>query len=253
MKCTVHIHLGWLLAALLLSCGVAYASDHSNLEEGLPVEVEDAYAIGRGGREIQTLTRYEHTADDKDRVVLEPRLEVGLWNNLQGRVSLPFYLGSASRTDSGNIALELFYNFNTEGLYLPAFAVSLRADMPTGTDSRGVDTTLKAIATRSVSRTGLDRVHLNVAWEHNGGAYPDQREHMYRLVVGYSRRVTADWLLVADLVRETEIEKDHESNLVEAGFRGQITPLLVLGIGIGVGIAEESPDVRTTISLQHAF
>jgi hypothetical protein len=243
-------------AAIVLAAWItapARAADHHNLEEGLPTQVEDAYVVGRGARELQAMMRYERTDESKNRITLDPRFEFGLWNNLQAKISVPFYVGNASRTGSGNIDLELFYNFNTEGLVLPAFAVSLRGKLPTGTHSRGVDTTLKAIATKSITRTGLDRVHLNASWEHNGDAWPDEREHSYHVVVGYSRRITADSLMVADFVRESLIERGAESNVVEAGVRTQLTPLTVLAAGIGAGIGDESPKVRVTLGLQYSF
>ena len=39
--------------------------------------------------------------------------------------------GSADRTGSGNVRLDAFYNVNTEGLVLPAVAVSGRLEVPT--------------------------------------------------------------------------------------------------------------------------
>jgi hypothetical protein len=32
-----------------------------------------------------------------------------------------------------------------------------------------------------------------------------------------------------------------------------LTPLALVGIGIGAGIGDESPDVRATIAFQHSF
>lgn len=246
--------LGILLAVLLLGgTESSPAADHDNLEEGLPTEIEDAYPIGFRGREFQSVLRYERTDDDKDRVVIDPRIEFGFAPNWQGKISVPFYLGSADKTDSGNIGLEAFYNFNTEGIVLPAFALSTRADLPTGRDSAGIDTTVKAIVTKSITKTGLDRIHLKVAWKHNAGARHEQREDLYRAMLGYSRRIDADTLFVADFVREQEIGRKKEANIFEAGVRRQITPLSLIAFGLGAGVGDESPDFRATFGFQKSF
>jgi hypothetical protein len=240
-------------ALLVLLAASTRAADHHNLEEGLPTEIEDAYPVGFRGREVQAAFRYERTDDNEDRFVIDPRVEVGFAPNWQAKVSVPFFLGSADRTDSGNVGLEAFYNFNVEGLVLPAFALSGRTDFPTGKDSAGLDTTLKAIMTKSISKTGLDRIHLNLAWKHNAGSRHGQRDDLYRLVVGYSRRLDADTTVMVDFIREQEVEDDHEANLFELGVRRQITPRILVGLGVGAGVGDESPKFRTTLALQKSF
>jgi copper chaperone CopZ len=246
---TLIISFG-LCAAMVAS---TFAADHQNLEEGLPVEVEDAYPIAFRGREFQSSFRYERTDGGKDRFVIDPRIEFGFAPNWQGKIAVPVYLGSADRTDSGNIGLEAFYNFNTESLSLPAFALSLRGDLPTGKDSAGVDTTLKGIVTKSITRGGLDRIHLNVAWKHNAGARSGQRDDLYRAILGYSRPLDADTIVIADFVREQEIEEGHEANVFEIGIRRQLTPLMLIAVGLGAGVGDESPPFRATLGLQKSF
>lgn len=244
-KLTLLVVLG------MLPC--ANAADHLNLEEGLPTQVEDAYPIAFRGREFQTAMRYDRTDDHEDRFVIDPRIEIGFAPNWQAKISVPFYLGSADRTDSGNVGLEALYNFNAEGLFLPAFAMSARADFPTGKDAAGVDTMLKAIMTKSITRTGLDRIHLNVAWKHNAGARSEQRDDLYRVIVGYSRRLDADTVVIADFIREQEIERKKEANVFELGVRRQLTPLTLITAGVGAGVGDESPEFRAMLGFQKSF
>ncbi len=230
------------------------AADHSNLEEGLPTEVEDAYPIEYRGREIQGQIRYERTDDGEDRFVLDPRLEFGIARNAQVSISAPFYLGNADRTGSGNIRLNGLYNFNAESLTTPAFALAATAELPTGVDSAGVDTELKFIVTKTIGKGGaLDRIHLNASWLNNDQSRSDERSDRYRVILGYSRRLNADTFLVADFVRQQEIGKGENSNVGELGIRRQLTPLTVLVFGVGAGIAEESPDFRATVGFQQSF
>jgi hypothetical protein len=55
---------------------------------------------------------------------------------------------------SGDLHLGVLYNFNTETLQLPAFAVRVEADLPTGVNSRGIDTQITGIMTRSSDDCG---------------------------------------------------------------------------------------------------
>lgn len=235
------------------SCMSISAADHLNLEEGLPTQLEDAYPVAYRGREVQGHVTYERTGDDKNRVILEPAVEFGFAPNAQGKITAPFYVGDADKRGSGTLGMEVFYNFNTEGIILPAFAASARADVPTGRDTAGLDTTLKFIATKSITETGTDRLHVNASWVHNAGQLPDEREHLYRLVFGYSRRLGADTVIVADYVREQERKADETLDILEIGLRRQITPLTVISGGIGAGLSKDSPDVRVTVGLQKSF
>ncbi len=232
----------------------AHAADHTNLEEGLPTEVEDAYPIAYKGRELQVQARYERTADGKNRLVLDPRLEYGFARNWQARINVPFRLGSADKTGSGDIGLEAFYNFNTESLSTPAFAVSARADLPTGKDSRGVDTQFKFIATKTLGAgSRLQRLHLNLIYRHNAQAQATERSNRYAAIVGYSQRLNADTVGILDFVREQELKENKTANILEVGLRRQMTPLRTLAIGAGVGIGQDSPDFCLTAAFQQSF
>lgn len=227
-------------------------TDHINLEEGLPTELEDAYPTAYRNREFQFFTRYERQRDGSDRVVLTPRFEYGLFRNAQVSVTVPFYTGSADRTGSGDIRIEAFYNFNTESRKLPAFAVVGRITAPTGKDSAGLDAAMKFIATKSISNR-LDRLHLNLELERNAGARFDERNTLYRAIFGYSGRVGADTLFVADFVRRQERLRGENSNIIEAGIRRQLNPLTILTLGAGAGIGEQSPRFLISVGIQRSL
>ena len=44
-----------------------------------------------------------------------------------------------------------------------------------------------------------------------------------------------------------------DSNIIELGIRQIINPLTVLSLGVGAGIAEESPTMRVTLGIQYSF
>ena len=96
-------------------------------------------------------------------------------------------------------------------------------------------------------------MHLNVAWKHNAGARSEQRDDLYHVVFGYSRRLGADTVIIADFIREQEIERKHEANIFELGVRRQLTPLTVLSAGVGAGVGDESPNFRAMFGIQRSF
>ena len=242
------------LASTCLEAPRALASDHWNLEEELPTEVEDAYASDYLKPELQSLFRYERLNAHQERFVLSPRFLYGFAKDWQSKVSVPFLLGSADKTGSGNLGFEVLDNFKHESQYSPALAVAVGADLPTGRQNNGIDTNLKLIGTKALGETYLDhRLHLNMIWNHNAGPMAAQRSDRYSAILGYSHPIPADLILVMDLAREQELEKGKTDNLVEAGLRHMVTPHSVASLGAGFGAGKESPDFRITFGLQYEF
>ncbi len=256
MQTTRHGGLGrgaLLLAAAL--CLTAPASaEHWEIESGLPTEVEDAYPTAYRNRELQAFIRYERQDDGSDRGQVVPRLEFGIFPNTELSIEGDFLFGNADRTGCGDVTVEGLYNFNTETLTLPAFSISAALTPPTGRDSAGLDTSLGLLVTKTLGRSSLlHQVHFNGYWLHNSSPRDDERDDMYKLVLGYSRRVGTDTMLVMDILREQERQEDEAINLAEVGLRYSITPNIVLSGGVGFGFGDESPDVRVTFGFQYSF
>lgn len=249
---SMHVVVASLLAWVALPRATGAQTDHFNLEEGLPASVEDAYPTAFRNREFQIGPRYERTAEGDDQILLNPRLEAGPLRNAQLGITVPVLLGSADQTGSGDITVDALYNFNTEGLTLPAFSLAGRAEFPTGEARAGVDAEFKLLVTRSITNR-LDRIHLNLVYLRAGAPDATERRDRYAAILGYSGRLGPDMILVADVLREQELEKGLETNIVELGLRRQITPLFVLSLGAGVGIGAESPDFRITVGLQRTL
>ncbi|HET6245164.1 MAG: hypothetical protein H0V01_06560 [Bacteroidetes bacterium] len=236
-------------------------SGQLNLEEGFAAEVEDAYATGYGNREMQTLFRYDFTAKAEDLVLLSPVLEYGLFPNTEVSVSVPIRMGSGDRIGSGNIKLEGFYNFNSEGILMPAFAAVFIGEIPTGFNSSGFDYGLKFIITKTISNK-LDRLHINFRYfinsdpevePANGVGPQKERSAMIRAVIGYSGRFGPTTVLVADYVYDQQRLLEKESHIIEAGLRRQFTPAMVISLGLGVGVGPNSPQFRGILGIQHVF
>jgi hypothetical protein len=251
---------------IVLPCGLAAvflllpaapdvrATDHFDLDGGFPTELEDAYPLEYRDRALQLMTRYQHNRDGTDQGTFRPSFEVGLFRNFELTIESDQLVGNADRTGSGDVTVKGMYNFNQEGIHLPAFSLEGGIDAPSGKGSEGVDPSLNLLVTKTLGKApSQDRIHLNAMWKYNAAAHRDERDHLYKVVLGYSRRLGPDALLVFDYVREAEQQRGQDINLLETGIRYSLTPALTLSAGVGFGIGEDSPDVRVTFGFQYSL
>jgi hypothetical protein len=129
----------------------------------------------------------------------------------------------------------VLYNFNTETLNVPAFAVRAEADLPTGVRSEGIDTQFTGIMTRSYGRL---RFHLNAGYTFLGSPQSQERSGAYRVVaalsypIGYPRRFR-ETLIVDVYTRQSDLIGQPNNTGVEVGLRHQLSSRIVLDGGIG--------------------
>jgi hypothetical protein len=243
----------WILTVVCLLAGPVWAVDHNNLDEGRPLRLEDAYPIASGELSAETGVRLSLNRQSPNRVAFPVELLYGAYRNLQ--VGIGSTLATEPRTideaeKSGDLRTLVLYNFNQETLRLPAFAAKLSLDFPTGIHSRGVDTELKGIMTRSFGPT---RAHLNVGYEFIGHAGDGERNGRYEIVLGGQYPVVyprfMNTTVLADVFTQQSVHaRETNPTGVELGIRQQVAPLIVLDIGVGtefVGPAERTPFFAT--------
>jgi len=250
------------LGATLLTPVAARAADHQNTESGLPVVIEDAYTIKKNAIEAQGYLRYDRTRDDEkgpDRYWLVPRLEFGPARNLQLTVEVPYRIGNATQTKEGAATVQALYNFNNEGEFAPALAAQAGVTKPFGQDGRdgGTETSLGLLATKSIGSFGRSyvprRVSVNAIWYHNYNPKPEERRNRYRVGIAYAQPVANDFVLVADVYRETDRMRGEAENVAELGTRFQFDPQTVFTVGAGAGFADKSPRFRLLIGFQRSL
>jgi hypothetical protein len=252
--------IGFAMLALL-SCYPVFAqsggtppADHKNVQEGLPLEIDDATPIERGLWQLQSVLRYVRTADRTDEWIMVPRLNIGVAPNWEALLSGQFLAGSGDRRNSGDTRLDMLYNFQQETDRLPALGVSLQTDFPTGKESKGIDTVLEVKATRTLaSATTQPELHLNLGWKHNDKPLSGEYRDGYRAVVGYSRAIGPHASLLLDVVSEEELREGRHQHLAEVGWRQQSGRRAVLSVGVGAGLDRHSPHLRLTGGVQVAL
>ena len=237
-----------------------FALDHDNLDPNRPIGMEDAYAIPRGEIGMEGGVRFNGRREGRTRVTFQPQIIYGAFDNAQIEIqgdlfTEPNSLVGASK--SGDLHLGLLYNFNTETLALPAMALRVETDLPTGVNSRGVDTQVTGILTRSFGRL---RAHLNAGYTVLGLQKGQERPGAYRAVAAVSYPLGypdsfRDTLIASLYTRESDLRGQRNHTGVEVGIRHQLTSRLVVDAGLGTEFAgpTDRAAVLGTVGLSVGF
>jgi hypothetical protein len=227
-----------LLIAFLIGTQWAWALDHDNLDPNRPIQMEDAYAIPKGEIGIESGVRFNDRRAGRTRFVFQPQIIYGAFNNAQLEIQGDIFTDPSSlvgANKSGDLHVGLLYNFNTETLAAPAFAMRVETDLPTGVQSQGVDSQVTGILTRSIGRL---RFHLNAGYTFLGSAQGLERNRAYRVVaamsypIGYPHRFR-ETLIVDVYTRQSDLVGQRNNTGVEIGLRHQLSSRVVLDGGVG--------------------
>jgi len=233
-----RVFASWLGAVLTLMTAPLFALDHDNLDPNRPIGMEDAYAIPKGEIGLEGGVRFNDRREGRTQVTFQPQIIYGAFANTQIEIQGDLFTDPHSivgANKSGDLHLGVLYNFNTETLMLPALAVRVEADLPTGVNSKGVDTQLTGILTRSFGRL---RVHLNAGYTVIGSPQGQERPGAYRAVAAVSYPLGyptsfRDTLIVSVYTRQSDLRGQQNHTGIEVGLRHQLTSRVVLDGGLG--------------------
>ncbi len=233
--------------------------DYRNLDRERPVATEDAYPVERHAFELLLPLRTERERGG-DRLHLIPlEVEYGMLDNTQVGVGLPIAsleeAGSDAEWGFAGLGIFALYNFNTEGLLLPAIALRADAVFPVG--SLGGDETqvsFKGIVTRS---WGPTRLHLNGAVRLGRDAAGPVVEGIERWWCGAALDRTLfrhSLLLVGEVYASRAMGAVPAQVNASLGLRWQWRPTAVLDIGISRRLRNDlGPDYAVTVGISNAF
>lgn len=238
------------LALLALLPAPVLALDHDNLDPNRPIGMEDAYAIPKGEIGLEGGVRFNDRREGRTNVTFQPQIIYGAFDNTQIEIQGDLFTDPKSlvgANKSGDLHLGVLYNFNTETLNLPALAVRVEADLPTGVNSKGVDTQLTGILTRSFGRL---RAHLNAGYTLLGSPQGQERPGAYRAVAAISYPLGyptsfRDTLIASLYSRQSDLRGQRNHTGVEIGIRHQLTSRMVVDAGIGTEFT--GPDDRAAL------
>lgn len=250
------MYLRLIAAAVVMAAAALPAlADVSDLQAGLPAEVTDARPMEQGGKQVQWLTLWDRERGGDDRLVLEPQAQWGFARDWQGSVGIRGIGGSADHATSGDLRTEVMRRFSLERGVMPALAAFLGFALPTGRESRGIDTTLRLAATKTLgAEPNTHQVHGNVVWMRDAAAGPEERSERWRLIAGYSTVLGRQTGLVADVIREQERARGEMASIAEVGLRHELSHGTTFSFGAGAGRGSPSaPRWRVVAGFEQSF
>jgi len=212
--------------------------DHDNLDPNRPIGMEDAYPVPQGEIGVEGGVRFNDRREGRTRVTFQPQIIYGAFANTQIEIQGDLMTDPqpvVGANKSGDLHLGVLYNFNTETIKLPAFAVRVEAELPTGVNSQGVDTQMTGIMTRSFGRL---RMHLNAGYTILGSPQGQERPGTYRAIAALSYPLGyptsfRDTLIASIYTRQSDLRGQRNNTGIEVGLRHQLTSRIVLDGGLG--------------------
>ena len=233
--------LAGMLMAIVLGPLPAWALDHDNLDPNRPIQMEDAYAVPKGEIGLESGVRLNDRRAGRTRITFQPQIIYGAFDNTQVEIQGDLFTEPHSvvgANKSGDLHLGLLYNFNTETLTVPAFAIRVEADVPTGVRSKGIDTAVMGVLTRSFDRL---RAHLNAGYTLLGSPQGQERRGGYRVTaalsypIGYPHRFR-DTLILDVYTRQSDLVGRRNHTGIEFGLRHQLSSRIVVDTGVGTEV-----------------
>lgn len=217
---------------------VAWALDHDNLDPNRPIAIEDAYVVPKGEIGVEGGVLFNDRKQGDSRLVFQPQLIIGAFDNTQLELSSDVSTDPRSVVGddkSGNLTVGALYNFNTETVNLPAFAVRTQLGFPTGVNAKGVDTALTGVMTRSYGRW---RTHLNIGYTFLGSPQGQERSGTYRVVAAVSYPLGypmsfRDTIIANVFTRQSDLVGQRNPTGMGIGLRHQVSSRVVFDAGLG--------------------
>ena len=228
----------WIVMLVCLLTSPAMALDHDNLDPNRPIAIEDAYVIPKGEIGLEGGMTFNDRKQGKSRFGFQPQIIYGAFDNTQieimsGLVTEPNTVQGDDK--SGDLSIGALYNFNTETLQVPAFAARVEVGLPTGVNSRGVDTGLTGVMTRSFGRW---RTHVNLGYTFFGSPQQNERPGTYRMVAAVSYPFSypmsfRDTIIANFFTRQSDTKGQRNPTGIGIGLRHQVSSRIVFDAGMG--------------------
>jgi len=252
-----------LLLLGLLPLGVArlIGQQLSDLEPERPIALEDARPVSYRAFSGSADWTFNVRKDSRDDYGPAFSLLYGLARRLEVGASVRYVTSPGSNAQrgvsSGDIQLHALYGIATEGAALPAVALRVGVEFPTGLDSKGTDLHVALLATRSFD---ILRLHANALWTHLGDTGSSERRERWEGIAGADWVVGRFWrtdtLLVADAdLRSNPVRGGGAILSLEAGVRQRIgsQTLVFFGVGSALRGEQDRTNLRLRAGISHIY
>lgn len=227
-----------------------------NLEPGFPAQIADTSVTPATAWEAGVALGYISADDTHDGGTYETavvQVNYGILDNLQARAAWGWLVGEGRVAGNGDTTLGLLWAPIAEDGMMPSMGIEVAVGLPTGDGFTGYSGTATGVVTKTL---GEARAHLNAAYTTIGDSTPGVRNDADYFAVGMDYPILDNLVLVADLYsREAKSEGGDRVEMVEAGVRTTLSDvdILSLGIAVGVGNGNSTPDIGLVLGYQRAM
>jgi len=223
---------------LLLLPTYAAALDHDNLDPNRPIAIEDAFPVPHGEIGVEGGVLFNDRKQGGSRWIFQPQILIGAFANTQVELSSNITTDPTTVVGddkSGDLSLGVLYELNTETVNVPAFAVRAGVGFPTGVNSKGIDTELTGIMTRSFGRWWT---HVNIGYTFLGAPQGNERSGVYRVVAAVSYPLGyptsfRDTIIANVFTRQSSLVGQTNPTGIGVGLRHQVSSRIVFDMGLG--------------------
>ncbi len=230
-------------------------ADPQALSANIPVRIKDALVSGDLG-DIGLYATERDTEDKNGKYSLHggPKVKISLAPGLAVNL-LPVNEIGDTRSGHGSLAAgAVEYQISDQTARMPAIMVEGVYDLPYGPEHGPAEYHLLAVATKFLGTSEqAPRLDLEVTWGHIGSPEPQERRDRFSLGLAYSRLLGFTDAIVVDAVHQQQRTAGKQANFIDLGLNHEIGAKLLVGIGAGAGIAEQSPAFRVFLGVKWSF
>ena len=224
-----------------------------------PTELEPAKGADAGRYELEIKASYEDFSEGHE-TELEAELSYGLNKNFRLGLNVPFEWEEDGEDGIGDVGafLEWVANPESDGIIAGG---EFKVTAPTGEDSDGIGGEAqlrfsKSIAEKHGLHLTLKGIYASEDDDDEHGLFDDDEdgdEFGYQAVLGYTFRPVESTALIADVAMGEAPGEGEHTNLLELGLTHEFNDTVEVGIGVGAGLDDDSPDFVAHAGIEIKF
>lgn len=240
-----------ILAFVLVTTMAARAIEPTELE---PAESQDA-----GRLELEIKASYEDF-DDGHETELEAEFSYGINDNVRIGLDVPFEWEEDGEDGIGDVGafLEWVANPDSDGIVVGG---EFKLTAPTGEESDGVGGEAQLRFSKSFAEKHGLHLTLKGYYESEDD---DDDQHLfdededddglgYMAVLGYTFKPAESTTLIADVAVGETSDEDENTNLLELGLKHEFNDSIEIGLGVGAGLDDDSPNFVAHAGVEFKF